>query len=225
MTCNAFVLGLGRRVGSRRGRHAARTCWRPGVRPDLICGTSVGAINGAASPPIPPLAGVQRLLSMWARTRCRRRARRVVRQWGSVASCRIEPRCTATESCGTCCRTVCRCNVRGTCRPVRACRRPASIPPAKAGSAAPTGSNRCWRPVRCRASSRRYGSVASTITMRPRQQHPAGPGSDAWRRHAMGACTSDAWSKTSPPPRFLWEVGFVAFEISRRHRFFSDLER
>lgn len=26
-------------------------------------------------------------------------------------------------------------------------------------------------------------------------------------------------------PRFLWEVGFVAFEISRRHRFFSDLER
>jgi NTE family protein len=26
-------------------------------------------------------------------------------------------------------------------------------------------------------------------------------------------------------PRFLWEVAFVAFEISRRHRFFSDLER
>jgi NTE family protein len=26
-------------------------------------------------------------------------------------------------------------------------------------------------------------------------------------------------------PRFLWEVGFVAFEISRRHRFHSDLER
>jgi NTE family protein len=26
-------------------------------------------------------------------------------------------------------------------------------------------------------------------------------------------------------PKFLWEVAFVAFEISRRHRFFSDLER
>ena len=26
-------------------------------------------------------------------------------------------------------------------------------------------------------------------------------------------------------PRFLWEVAFVAFEISRRHRFYSDLER
>ena len=26
-------------------------------------------------------------------------------------------------------------------------------------------------------------------------------------------------------PRFLWEVGFVAFEISRRHRFHGDLER
>ena len=25
-------------------------------------------------------------------------------------------------------------------------------------------------------------------------------------------------------PRFLWEVAFVAFEISRRHRFFRDLE-
>jgi NTE family protein len=27
------------------------------------------------------------------------------------------------------------------------------------------------------------------------------------------------------PPRFLWEVGFVAFEISRRHRFHGDLDR
>jgi NTE family protein len=26
-------------------------------------------------------------------------------------------------------------------------------------------------------------------------------------------------------PRFSWEVGFVAFEISRRHRFHGDLER
>jgi NTE family protein len=26
-------------------------------------------------------------------------------------------------------------------------------------------------------------------------------------------------------PRFLWEVAFVAFEISRRHRFHRDLER
>ena len=26
-------------------------------------------------------------------------------------------------------------------------------------------------------------------------------------------------------PRFLWEAAFVAFEISRRHRFLSDLER
>jgi NTE family protein len=26
-------------------------------------------------------------------------------------------------------------------------------------------------------------------------------------------------------PRFLWEVAFVSFEISRRHRFLSDLER
>ena len=26
-------------------------------------------------------------------------------------------------------------------------------------------------------------------------------------------------------PRFLWQVAFVAFEISRRHRFHSDLER
>jgi NTE family protein len=26
-------------------------------------------------------------------------------------------------------------------------------------------------------------------------------------------------------PRFLWEVAFVSFEISRRHRFHSDLAR
>jgi NTE family protein len=35
------------------------------MRPDLICGTSVAAINGAALAADPTTRGVQRLLTMW----------------------------------------------------------------------------------------------------------------------------------------------------------------
>src|SRR4029078_771690 len=36
-----------------------------GVRPDLVCGTSVGAINGAALAADPTPEGVKRLLTIW----------------------------------------------------------------------------------------------------------------------------------------------------------------
>ena len=47
MTCNAFVLGGGGVLGAAEVG-MARALLEAGVRPELICGTSVGAINGAA---------------------------------------------------------------------------------------------------------------------------------------------------------------------------------
>ena len=55
-----------RRTARRpRGRHAPRAA-RAGIRPDLVLGTSVGAINGAAVAADPSAAGVERLAAMWS---------------------------------------------------------------------------------------------------------------------------------------------------------------
>ena len=40
-------------------------CWRRGCCPDLVCGTSVGAINGAAIAADPTPEGAHRLLAIW----------------------------------------------------------------------------------------------------------------------------------------------------------------
>ena len=47
MTCNAFVLGGGGVLGAAEVG-MARALLEAGIRPDLVCGTSIGAINGAA---------------------------------------------------------------------------------------------------------------------------------------------------------------------------------
>ena len=43
----------------------ARALLEAGVRPDLVCGTSVGAINGAAIAADPTPEGVKRLVALW----------------------------------------------------------------------------------------------------------------------------------------------------------------
>ena len=43
----------------------ARALLEAGVCPDLVCGTSVGAINGAAIAADPTPDGVERLLAIW----------------------------------------------------------------------------------------------------------------------------------------------------------------
>ena len=58
MTCNAFVLGGGGVLGVAEVG-MARALLEAGVRPDLVCGTSVGAINGAAIAADPTARGGQ----------------------------------------------------------------------------------------------------------------------------------------------------------------------
>ncbi|MCA1835451.1 MAG: patatin-like phospholipase family protein, partial [Actinobacteria bacterium] len=64
MTRTAYVLGGGGVLGAAE----AGMAWallEAGVVPDLICGTSIGAINGAALAGDPTPAGAQELLAMW----------------------------------------------------------------------------------------------------------------------------------------------------------------
>ena len=64
MTCNAFVLGGGGVLGAAEVG-MARALLEAGVRPDLVSGTSIGAINGAALAADPTPGGVERLLAIW----------------------------------------------------------------------------------------------------------------------------------------------------------------
>jgi NTE family protein len=62
----AFVLGGG---GGPLGAHEVgmlRALIERGIQPDLVLGTSVGAINGAAVAADPSVAGVERLTDMWS---------------------------------------------------------------------------------------------------------------------------------------------------------------
>jgi predicted acylesterase/phospholipase RssA len=64
MTCNAFVLGGGGVLGAAEVG-MARALLEAGICPDLVCGTSIGAINGAAIAADPTPEGVKRLLAIW----------------------------------------------------------------------------------------------------------------------------------------------------------------
>ena len=62
----AFVLGGGAYLGAAEvGMLGA--LFERGIRPDLVVGTSVGAIHGAAAAADPTLASVEKLESAWSR--------------------------------------------------------------------------------------------------------------------------------------------------------------
>src|SRR4051794_14602482 len=62
----AFVLGGGGLLGACEAG-MARALLESGIRPDLVIGTSIGAINGAAIAADPTVDGADRLVDMWAR--------------------------------------------------------------------------------------------------------------------------------------------------------------
>ena len=64
MTTNAFVLGGGGLLGAAEAG-MARALAEAGIVPDLICGTSIGAINGAAIAADPTQRGAKELLTTW----------------------------------------------------------------------------------------------------------------------------------------------------------------
>ena len=64
MSCQAFVLGGGGLLGAAEAGMASALL-DAGVRPDVVCGTSVGAINGAALAADPTPDGAKQLLAFW----------------------------------------------------------------------------------------------------------------------------------------------------------------
>jgi NTE family protein len=223
MTCNAFVLGGGGLLGAAEVG-MARALLEADVRPDLVCGTSVGAINGAAIAADPTARGVQRLLSMWDALASDgvldgsvvRRAAEVVRRRTSLHG-NGKLRRMLVDRLPT--RTFEDLAVPFECVAAsieRARERWFStgdlIEPVLASCALPG----VFPPVRIGDEHFLDGGLVNSIPL----DHAVARGADTvWVLH-VGRLEEELRA-----PRFLWEAAFVAFEISRRHRFHTDLER
>ena len=223
MTCNAFVLGGGGLLGAAEVG-MARALLEADVRPDLVCGTSVGAINGAAIAADPTAGGVERLLLMWDALAedgvldgsLVRRVAEVVRRRtslhgnGALRRMLIDrlPARTFEDlavpfECVAASIERAREHWFGTgdlIEPVLAsCALPGVFPPVRIGDEHFVD-----------------GGLVNSIPL----DHAVARGADTvWVLH-VGRLEEELRA-----PRFLWEAAFVAFEISRRHRFHTDLER
>ncbi len=223
MSRDAFVLGGGGVLGAAEAG-MARALLEAGVRPDLVCGTSIGAINGAAIAADPTPEGVRRLMSIWgalatdgmldgspiwrlahmARRRTSLHAnnalRRMLREQlpaQTFEDLAVPFECVAAS--------IERArehwfNSGDLIEPVLAsCALPGVFPPVRIGD--------------------EHFFDGGLVNSVPLDRAVALGADTIWVLH-VGRLEEELAA-----PRFLWEVAFVAFEISRRHRFHSDLDR
>jgi NTE family protein len=223
VTCDAFVLGGGGVLGVAEVG-MARALLEAGVRPDLVCGTSVGAINGAAIAADPTPEGAKRLLAIWdALAEEGVLDGSLIRRVAEVAR-----RGTSLQG-------------NGALRRMLRDRLPAQtfedlavpfqcvaasierarehwfstgdlIEPVLASCALPG----VFPPVRIGDEHFFDGGLVNSI---PLDRAVALGADTVWVLHV------GRLEEQLAAPRFPWEVAFVAFEISRRHRFHSDLGR
>jgi NTE family protein len=223
MSSDAFVLGGGGLLGAAEAG-MARALIEAGVRPNLVCGTSVGAINGAALAADPTPEGVRRLLGLWDALANEgaldgsviRRVAEVVRHrtslHGNGALRRmLRERLPAQTFEELAVPFEC---VAASIEQARECWFSTGdlIEPVLASCALPG----VFPPVRIGDEHFFDGGLVNSIPLDRAVQRGA---DTIWVLH-VGRLEEEL-----APPRFLWEVGFTAFEISRRHRFHSDLDR
>jgi len=223
MSRDAFVLGGGGLLGAAEAG-MARALLEAGVAPDLVCGTSVGAINGAALAADPTPGGARRLLEMWD----------VLANEGALDGSMVRRVAEVVRR-----RTSLHGN--GQLRRMLRERLPAQTfeelaVPFECVAASIEQARECWfstgdliepvlascalpgvfPPVRIGDEHFFDGGLVNSIPLDRAVQRGA---DTIWVLH-VGRLEEEL-----APPRFLWEVGFTAFEISRRHRFHSDLDR
>jgi NTE family protein len=223
MSRHAFVLGGGGLLGAAEAG-MARALLEAGVAPDLLCGTSVGAINGAALAADPTPGGARRLLDMWDVLANEgaldgsvvRRVAEVVRRRTSLHGNgqlrrMLRERLPAQTFEELAVPFEC---VAASIEQARECWFSTGdlIEPVLASCALPG----VFPPVRIGDEHFFDGGLVNSIPLDRAVQRGA---DTIWVLH-VGRLEEEL-----APPRFLWEVGFTAFEISRRHRFHSDLDR
>jgi NTE family protein len=215
----AFVLGGGGLLGAHEVGMLAALCDR-GIEPDVVLGTSIGAVNGALYAAEPGSAGVERLRELWreseplwsggalrrlttlARTRTYlqpfgevrdRLARALPVQRVEALAVRFQCVAASIE------RAAEHWFTEGPLAEVvlASCAVPGVLPPVRVGD-----------------EHFIDGGIVNSIPVS--------------RAVELGARTIyvlqvGRQEQSLRPPRWPWEVGLVAFEVARRHRFAHDL--
>ena len=217
----AFVLGGGGHLGAHEVG-MLRALLERGIVPDLVLGTSIGAINGAAVAAEPTVAAVRRLADMWtgfergdvfggsvlarlgtlARTRTHLHGNEGMRRLLAAALPvdRIEALQIPFECVAASIETAS--EHWFTSGPI--------VDAVLASSAVPG----ILPPVEIDGEHFLDGGIVNSI--------PVGRAvaRGAKRIYVMHVGRVD---RPLEPPRWPWEVGLVAFEIARRHRFLGDI--
>jgi NTE family protein len=217
----AFVLGGGGQLGAHEVG-MLQALLESGVQPDLVAGTSIGAINGAAVAADPTPEGIERLARTWteiessdafdgsvvgrlatlAKTRTHLHGigplKRLLEQQSTVE--RIEDLPVPFQCVAACIETASEhwfTEGRLVDAVLASCSVPGILPPYKIGD-------------------RHFldGGVVNSIPV----NRAVELGADEIYVLHVGRI-----ERGLEPPRWPWEVGLVAFEIARRHRFFGDM--
>ncbi|HEX5114673.1 MAG TPA: patatin-like phospholipase family protein [Pseudonocardiaceae bacterium] len=221
MTRDAFVLGGGGILGAAEAG-MAKALAEAGIVPDLIFGTSIGAINGAAIAADPTPRGARDLLTTWEQLA----AHDVL--GGSMLGRVVKLVRSGTALHGN-----------GELRAALTDRLPAGTfeelaVPFECVAASIEGAREHWfssgdlveavlascalpgvfPPVRVGDEHFVDGGLVNSIPLGRAVQRGA---DTVWVLH-VGRVEDQL-----TVPRYPWEVGFVAFEIARRHRFHTDL--
>jgi NTE family protein len=217
----AFVLGGGGLLGACEVG-MARALAEAEVRPDLVVGTSIGAINGAAIACDPSVNGTEHLAEMWAKLSSRDvlggtvlgRFGELVRSGTSLhsnASLRqlLEKHLIARTFAETAVRFEC---VGASIEQAREhwFTEGELIPAVLASSALPG----VFPPIEIGGEHFFDGGLVNSVPIARAVRQGA---TEIWVLHV---------GRIEEPlavPRYPWDVGFVAFEIARRHRFHTDL--
>ena len=217
----AFVLGGGGPLGAHEVG-MLRALAEHGVRPDMILGTSVGAINGALFAADPTPAGVERLAGLWREANLNgrssgavlRRATTLARSGTHLESLtELRDRLVAVLPVTRVEELVVRfqCVAASIERAAEHWFDRGPLADVVLASCAVPG---ILPPVRIDDEHFIDGGIVNSIPVS--------------RAVTLGAKTIyvlqvGRLERSLKPPRWPWEVGLVAFEVARRHRFAHDL--
>jgi NTE family protein len=221
VSCNAFVLGGGGLLGAAEAG-MAKALVEAGVVPDLVCGTSIGAINGAAIAADPTPRGARELLATWEELAADDvlggsmlgRVVKLVRSGtalhgnGALRSRLTErlPAHTFEEL-----PVPFECVAASIERAQEHWFDSGDLVDAVLASCALPG---VFPPMRIGDEHFLDGGLVNSIPLGRAVQRGA---DTVWVLH-VGRLEEEL-----TVPKYPWEVGFVAFEIARRHRFHTDL--
>ena len=219
----AFVLGGGGVLGAVEVG-MLRALFERDITPDLVLGTSVGALNGAMVARDPSLAVIDRLTELWRGAgEAARGVRRPAAAHGAPGGVDRHPPLLRQAAAAAAGGRVRRHHLRGAAGAVPGVRRAASSGPPSTGSTPVRWSTRSSPAPPYPACCRRPRSATSTTSTAASSTRSRSAGPSQLGATRVFVLQVGRIDRPLTPPRRPWEVARVSFEIARRHRFAREM--